>query len=157
MERYDFKLLGKKEIYVPYNEYKIVYMTKDINKILGSAFVNPDVMRWELHRVWVVEGTLKKGKRHIYHKRRFYLDEDSWNIIATENYDGLNNLFRIGFGMEAPSYDFPAPSVEMHMFYDMIAGCYNINVWLGQGYMVGIKPFPEKYWSPDALAGRGLR
>jgi hypothetical protein len=78
MERYDFKLVGKKEMIVPYNDYQAVYQSKQ-DDLLKPNFLNPDLVRWELHRVWVVEATLKEGKRHVYSKRTFYLDEDSWS------------------------------------------------------------------------------
>lgn len=155
MERYNFKLIGKKEIYVPYNAYRAVYMTKSEKELLGPKFVNPDVVRWELHRVWVVEATLKPGKRHIYKKRVFYLDEDAWSALASESYDAHGNLYRIGFAFEAPSYDMPAPSAEMNMFYDLIAGSYNINVWFGKGYNRTMKVLPARAWTPEALAAKG--
>ena len=93
MDRYDFKLVGKKEIVVPYNDYKLVYNTK-IDDVLKPKFVNPDAVRWELHRVWVVEATLKPDSRHIYAKRRFYIDEDTWIAVATDAYDARGNYFR---------------------------------------------------------------
>src|SRR3546814_8151734 len=75
LERYDFKLIGKQELYVPYNTYKLVFAPKP-DQVFTANHVNPDFVRWELHRVWVVEATLKPGKRHVYAKRRFYLDEE---------------------------------------------------------------------------------
>ena len=86
MDRFDWKLVGKKEMYVPYNGYKLMY-AKDIKPALTPNHVNPDFMRWELHRVWVVEATLKPGQRDLYSKRVFYLDEDSWVALAADQYD----------------------------------------------------------------------
>jgi hypothetical protein len=79
MERFNMKLIGKKHMYVPYNSYNVTFTPPD--KLFGPKHINPDVVRWELHRVWVVEGALKPGKRHIYRKRRFYLDEDQGKFI----------------------------------------------------------------------------
>ena len=76
MDRFDFKLIGKKEMFVPYNAYAAVYQSKQ-DELLKPNHLNPDLVRWELHRVWVVEATLREGKRHVYSKRVFYLDEDS--------------------------------------------------------------------------------
>jgi hypothetical protein len=95
MERFDFKLVGKKEIYVPYNAYGAVYQAKQ-DDLLKPNHLNPDLVRWELHRVWVVEATLKEGKRHIYGKRVFYLDEDSWAALASDQYDARGQLYRVG-------------------------------------------------------------
>ena len=77
MDRYNWKLVGKKEMIIPYGGYNVTYHkpTADVTK---PNHINPDLVRWELHRVWVVEATLKEGARHVYHKRIFYLDEDSW-------------------------------------------------------------------------------
>src|SRR3546814_9342131 len=86
MERYNFKLLGKKEMLVPYNDYKLSYGTKQ-DDLFKHDFINPAVVRWEKHRVWVVEADLVPGKRHIYSKRTFYVDEASWTILASDEYD----------------------------------------------------------------------
>ncbi len=83
MDRFDFKLVGKKEMIVPYNAYAAVYGAKQ-DDLLKPKHLNPDLVRWELHRVWVVEATLREGKRHVYSKRTFYLDEDSWAALASD-------------------------------------------------------------------------
>ena len=95
MDRFDFKLIGKKEMYVPYNCYKATYFI-DEKELLGPHHPNPDPLRWELHRVWVVEGALKEGKRHNYSRRRYYIDEDSWLILAADNFFKVNP--RLGRG-----------------------------------------------------------
>src|SRR5262245_25020018 len=96
MDRFDFKLVGKKEMLVPYNAYAAVYGAKQ-DELLKPNHLNPDFVRWELHRVWVVEATLKEGKRHVYSKRTFYLDEDSWAALASDQYDARGQLYRAGF------------------------------------------------------------
>ena len=78
----NWKLIGKKEIYVPYNAYKLHDKNLTYEEILTPLHLNPDVLRYELHRVWVIEATLKSGMRHIYKKRVHYIDEDSWHMIA---------------------------------------------------------------------------
>ena len=157
MDRFDFKLVGKKEMYVPYNTYRMAFAsTKD--DLLKPKFLNPDLVRWELHRVWVVEATLREGKRHIYSKRNFYIDEDSWTIVASDEYDARGQLFRAGFAYQTPSYDSPAPWADMHGLYDLIAGSYSLSGYTAEtgGVRQG-KPAPERDWSPDALAGAGIR
>jgi hypothetical protein len=113
MDRFDFKLVGKKEMLVPYNDYVAVYQSKQ-DDLLKPNHLNPDLVRWELHRVWIVEATLKEGKRHVYSKRTFYLDEDSWMALASDEYDARGQLYRTGFAYMAPSYDVPAP-VHRHV------------------------------------------
>lgn len=157
MDRYDWKLVGKKEMYVPYNTYRFTYATKP-EEVFGPKFINPSAMRWELHRMWVVEATLKEGKRHIYSKRTFYIDEDSWALLASDQYDGRGQLWRPGFAYLTQSYDVPSPTTITAGHYDLIAGTYYINLWPGAGgVMVSDTRLPESEWTPDALAGSGVR
>lgn len=86
-DHYEWALLGKREMLVPYNSYAVHQKGLAYGDILKSRFINPDLLRYELHRVWVVEATLRKGFSHPYAKRRFYFDEDSWQILAADIYD----------------------------------------------------------------------
>jgi hypothetical protein len=157
MERYDFKLVGKKEMFVPYNDYQAVYGTKQ-DELLKPNFLNPDVVRWELHRVWVVEATLKQGKRHVYSKRTFYLDEDSWAALASDEYDARGQLWRAGFAYMTPSYDVPAPYSDMFGHYDLVSGVYSLTGFIAEtGGMRQAKPLTDREWTADALAGAGIR
>lgn len=156
-ERYDFKLLGKKELFVPYNNYRMAYSAKN-EDVVKPQFLNPDVVRWELHRVWVVEGTLKPGQRHIYAKRTFYVDEDSWAAVATENYDARGQMYRVGYGYVNPSYEIPAPTSVQYNFYDLTSGVYFVSFLTAE--MNGIKfppPLSDKDWLPDNLANMSVR
>ncbi|WP_433771637.1 DUF1329 domain-containing protein [Pseudomonas putida] len=156
MDRFDWKLAGKKEMYVPYNAYRFAY-AENPEQVFGSKFINPDLVRWERHRVWVVEATLKPGMRHIYSKRTFYIDEDSWTAVAVDQYDGRGQLWRPGFSYTHQMYDAVAVnSTAGH--YDLIAGTYYINVWPGKaGVQVMDKLSPDNGWSSDSLAGAGVR
>ncbi|NMG01225.1 DUF1329 domain-containing protein [Aromatoleum toluolicum] len=157
MDRFDFKLVGKKEIYVPYNAYSAVYQAKQ-DDLLKPNHLNPDLVRWELHRVWVVEATLREGKRHVYSKRTFYLDEDSWAALASDQYDARGQLYRAGFAYMAPSYDLPAPYTDMFGHYDLVAGIYSLTGFSAEtGGMRQSKPLTDRDWSPDSLAGSGIR
>ncbi len=155
-DRYDMKLVGKKEIFVPYNTYRFNYFDKPDGALL-EKFINPELVRWELHRVWVVEATLKEGKRHIYPRRTFYVDEDSWFILASDQYDGRGQLWRPGFAYLAPLYD-AQTSQATAGHYDLVGGSYYISMWPGAQ---GVKPLnalkPDTLWTPDTLAGRGVR
>lgn len=157
LDRFDWKLVGKREMYMPYNSYKIVYDI-DVGKMTTPNTVNPDVVRWELHRVWVVEATLKPGKRHIYKKRTFYLDEDTWAALASDEYDARGDLYRGSLAFLAPSYDVKVPVGPAHMIYDMIVGSYNITGMTGPyGGVKYIPDLSEVKWSPEALGGGGVR
>ena len=157
MDRYDFKLVGKKEIYVPYNAYAAVYGAKQ-DELLKPNHLNPDLVRWELHRVWVVEATLRDGKRHVYSKRTFYLDEDSWAAVASDQYDARGQMYRAGFAYMAPSYDLPAPYTDMFSTYDLIGRTYSLTGFIAEtGGLKHVKPIADREWTADALAGAGVR
>jgi hypothetical protein len=157
MDRFDFKLVGKKEMIVPYNAYQAVYGAKQ-DDLLKPNHMNPDLVRWELHRVWVVEATLREGKRHVYGKRVFYLDEDSWAALASDQYDARGQLYRAGFAYMAPSYDLPAPYTDMFGHYDLVAGIYSLTGFIAEtGGLRHTQPLSEREWSADSLAGSGIR
>jgi hypothetical protein len=157
MDRFDFKLVGKKEMLVPYNAYAAVYGAKQAD-LLQPNHLNPDLVRWELHRVWVVEATLREGKRHVYAKRTFYLDEDSWAALASDEYDARGQLYRAGFAYMAPSYDLPAPYTDMFGHYDLVSRQYSLTGFIAEtGGLKHTKPLPEREWTADALAGAGIR
>ena len=105
LDRYDWKLVGKQELYIPYNSYKFV-AKRPVKEVYEGLFPKRDLMRYELHRVWKVEATVKQGMRHMFAKRTFYLDEDTWMIMAADQYDAQGKLWRV---MEASIY----PAVEL--------------------------------------------
>ncbi|MES2152587.1 MAG: DUF1329 domain-containing protein [Pseudomonadota bacterium] len=157
MDRFDFKLVGKKEMIVPYNDYKLAYHT-NVADITKPNHINPELLRWELHRVWVVEATLKPGKRHIYSKRTFYVDEDSWTALASDEYDARGQLYRASFDHITFSYDVQAPQTGNHMIYDFVSGAYNITGVSGShGGVKYIEALKPSEWSADALSGSGVR
>jgi len=157
MDRFNFELIGKKEMYVPYNAYRLTYHDKP-EDVLKPKFINPAMVRWELHRMWVVEAKLKEGKRHIYSKRTFYIDEDSWAALASDQYDGRGQLWRPGFSYEAPAYDASIPSNLTYGHYDLSSGAYYISSWAGGGGMtVSESLLPGPTWNAETLAGQGVR
>ncbi|MDA2923210.1 DUF1329 domain-containing protein [Acidobacteria bacterium AH-259-L09] len=124
VDRYDWKLVGKKEFYVPYNSYKVHSDSLKYKDILTPLHVNPDHLRYELHRVWVVDATLKEGKRHIYKRRTFYMDEDSWQILVVDQYDNRDQLWRVSEGHVINYYDIPMLWTTLEVHTDLQAGRY---------------------------------
>jgi len=155
INQFEWKLIGKKEMYIPYSNYRLTYH-ENAADITTPNHVNPDFVRWELHRVWVVEGTLKPGKLHAYSKRVFYLDEDSWAALASDQYDMKGQLYRSSFAFQSYSYDVQAPFSDTLAIYDFSMGVYNFaGPSKGLKYMTQL---PSKTaYAPDALAGGGLR
>lgn len=123
-DRYDWKLLGKQELYVPYNSYKVVGNELKYSDVLRPGHLNPDHPRYELHRVWVVEATLKPGQTHLYKKRRFYIDEDSWAILVTDKYDNRDELWRVAESHNIQFCDRPMWYNMIEVHHDLQSGRY---------------------------------
>jgi hypothetical protein len=107
-DRYSWKLIGKKEIFIPYNNYRMSLPNVKYKDLLLPGHINPELTRYEKHRVWVVEANLKEGSRHIYSKRRFYLDEDSWSAAVIDMYDERDELYRVSMAYLKSFYEIPA-------------------------------------------------
>ncbi len=123
-DRYDWQLIGKKEIYVPYNSYKLHSNQLKYSDILTPLHLNPEHLRYELHRVWVIEANLRDGARHLYKKRTFYIDEDSWQIVAADLYDNRDQLWRVSEGHGINYYDVPTYWTTVEAHYDLQSGRY---------------------------------
>ena len=122
-DRFSYKLLGKKEVYVPYNGYKLLAKDATPDKIINeSGRLNQDYSRYELHRVWAVEATLKEGTNHDYGKRVFYLDEDSWWIMLVDGYDRRDQIWRYWESHDVVWYDKGFVHAAAEFQYDMQAG-----------------------------------
>ena len=126
-DRYNWKLVGKKEMYVPYNTYRIGDKKVKYKDIVDTHTVRSDLMRYELHRVWVVEATLKDGMRHAYGKRTFYLDEDSWMVLGEDVYDTRGNLWRVGVHGLRQNYDALVPWYGVLIWHDLTNGGYLVD------------------------------
>ncbi len=125
--RYEWKLLGKREIYIPYNAYRLHGPAVGHEDIARPGHINPEHARYELHRVWVVEGTLKDGARHIYGRRVFYVDEDSWQIAVAESYDRNGELWRVNEAHAINYYTVPVLWSTLEVFHDLQAERVLIN------------------------------
>jgi len=158
MDRFDWKLIGKREMIVPYNCYKIHAGNLKYADIVRPGHVNMDLMRYELHRVWVVEATLKKGVRHINSRRTFYLDEDSWQILLTDHYDAGGQIWRASEAGVVNYYQVPLLWSTIEMHYDLKSGRY---VASGIDNMDKPIDFNAKLttddFTPQALRVKGLR
>jgi len=126
-DRYEWKLVGKREMYIPYNNFKLTDKSLKYKDIIGQTNINPDLLRYELHRVWVVEANLKPGKRHIYSKRVFFIDEDSWGIAHADQYDARGGLWRVREAFGTQLYNVPVYASAGEAIYDLQARRYLVN------------------------------
>jgi hypothetical protein len=158
MDRFDFKLIGKKEMIVPYNNYRLSQLPVD--DVFGPKHVKADAVRWERHRVWVVEATLKPDARHAYSKRTFYVDEDSWTFVETDGFGHDGKLWRVGLGYHFPLYDGGGVFAVTLGFYDLQKGNYFLSYTTGENgsplLRVSDKLDKGNLFTPAGMAGRGL-
>ena len=158
LDRYSWKLLGKREMYIPYNSYKLHSDSVKVKDIVKPKHINQDLARYELHRVWVVEAQLKDGKSHVYGKRRFYIDEDNWQVAVVDLYDRRGQLWRITEGHPINYYEVQAPNYTLEATMDLQSGRYAVS-----GLDNELEPYdyqvkhPASSFSPAALRRRGRR
>jgi hypothetical protein len=123
-DRYDWELVGKRELYIPYNSYDLRRGDLKYTDIVKPGHMNPDYLRYELHRVWVVDSRLKEGARHIYARRTFYLDEDTWQISVIDHYDGRGELWKMKEGHNMMHYQVAVPWLAAESLHDLVSGRY---------------------------------
>ena len=158
MDRFDWKIVEKREMYVPYNSYGAHAEGITPKQFIMPGHLNPELMRYELHRVWVVEANLKEGMRHINPKRTFYMDEDSYQIVLIDHYDARMQLWRASEGHCVNYYDVPTYWSTIEAHYDLQSGRY-----VAQGFdntmpvnTFNVEMQPQQF-TPQALRTRGRR
>ncbi len=156
--KYDWKLVGKTEIYIPYNSYKLADPELKYKDIVQAGHINQDYSRYELHRVWKVEATLKEGERHVYGKRTFYVDEDSWQIALADHYDKRDVLWRVSEGHALQFVNANTPWYVSTTNYDLLSGRYlvELNNEEHQPFNFG-KKVKRKDFTASALRRSGKR
>jgi hypothetical protein len=159
-DRYDWKLLGKREIYIPYNNYRVSSPDITYRQLLQPGHLNPAYTRHELHRVWVVEGRLKSTARHVYSRRTLYLDEDSWQVAVADQYDGRGELWRVSMAYLKNYYELPAIWSALDVFHDLQARRYHVQNLDNEepNTLDFAQPVPDvSEFTPAALRRRGTR
>lgn len=123
-DRYVWRLVGRKEMLVPYNAYGLLNQDIRYSNLLKSNFPDPEELRYERHRVWVIEATERGGEKHEFGKRVYYVDEDSWSILMVDNYDRDGNLWRFQEGHAVQYYDLMLTYTAPVFLYDLKDGRY---------------------------------
>jgi hypothetical protein len=158
LERYTWKLVGKKEILIPYNSWIMNSPTFRYADLMMPGHVTPDFARYELHRVWVVEATLVPGQRHQLKKRRFYLDEDSWSIAAVDGYDNRDQLWKFQEAHLLTIPFIPTVSGIPEVIYDLQTKRYFLTTMTNEDPVSDFeKKYDEKMFSPAALQRRAAK
>jgi hypothetical protein len=157
IDRYVWKLLGKQEMYVPYNAHR--FHVAPIAALLGPAHPDPSHLRWELHRVWVVEASLAADKRHVMPRRRFYLDEDTWLALLSDGWDARGQLWHVAQAVPFIAPELPGVVTAPYLIFDLVKRGYVASSLFNEGrrhYQVS-EPRPAAHFSPAALAAEGIR
>lgn len=152
-DRFEWKLSGKRELYVPYNAYRLHSADASPREILAVGHIEPELARYERHRVWVVEGVLAPGEKHVYGRRVYYVDEDSWQILVGELYDREGRLWRVADAHVINYYEVPLIWTTLEVFHDLKDRRFFVNgldnqrrppVFAGEG--------DPREFSPNALS-----
>lgn len=158
IDKHELKLVGKREMYIPYNNNRAALAKVD--QLITPKTLNPDFVRWELHRVWEVEATLAPGKRHVAAKRKYYIDEDTWQIILFDGWDAKGELWRTNFTLTLTAPDVPAVIGTVQWGgYDLQTGAYYLNLAFNElpVQMRMLPSFQRSFFSPEELANEGTR
>jgi hypothetical protein len=159
-DRYTWKLVGKKEVYIPYNNYEVSSNNITYSELLKPGHLNPEFTRYEKHRVWVVEANLKDGARHVYKKRVFYIDEDSWGVAVADQYDSTGELWRVSMAYLKAYYELPVTWTTLDVFHDVKARRYHVQGLDNEerNTVDFSQALPgDQYFTPSALRRRGRR
>lgn len=158
-DRFDWKIVGKKEMLIPYNSNGLHTPMKD-SEVLMANHLNPDHVRWELHRVWVIEATLKNGQRHQAPKSRYYVDEDTWVAVLGDRWDANGQLWKTIWSHPVVMPDLPATTPQQQWgFNDLLSGAWYASGVVNerdQHYKI-VPRRADSFFTPDAMAGQGVR
>ena len=156
--RFDYGSIVKRELLVPYNSYKVHSDDLKYKDLVEKGHLNQDLMRYELHRVWVVNATVKEGQRHINSRRTYYLDEDSYQPLLADHYDSRQEIWRLSEGHSINYYEVPTFWTTVEVHYDLQSGRY---IALGLDNQKEVNTFNEPLaasnYTPQALRKRGRR
>ncbi|MFN3985587.1 MAG: DUF1329 domain-containing protein [Rhodocyclaceae bacterium] len=158
MDRFDWKLVGKQEMYIPYNGSKLLQPATDA-EVMAKHHLNPDHVRWELHRVWVVEATVRQGHRHQAPRSRYYCDEDSWNCVLADRWDANGQLWKTLWSQTFVAPDAPGLIIGAFGLNDLLSGsAFIANLFNSKSTHYRLMPiYPDSIFTPDAMAGEGIR
>lgn len=157
-DRYNWELKGRRELFIPYNSYRVHSDRVKHDEILMAGHVNPELLRYELHRVWVTDATLKEGISHVYARRTFFLDEDSWQIAVVDAYDKRGEIWRISETHLINYYEVPLVWETLLCHYDLQNGRYQAFGLNNEGAVdrFGVE-FNLDQFTPEGLRRLGRR
>jgi hypothetical protein len=161
-DRFEWVLKGKRELYVPYNALNITDKDAQGESIFGNKFISAKVRRYELHRVWVIEGNLRPGMRHSTPHKVIYLDEDSWSAVAGEDYDADGAIVRYKEAAAIPIWELGScSSLFTFTLYDFVQDRYVRDGYISDERELKVFSKATAPWlrsesfSPEAITAQG--
>lgn len=149
-DKYTWELHGRKPMYVPYNNFRGYSPELKYNDLLGPRHYNQDHVRYELHRVWVVEAVTRPGESHKFSRRVFYVDEDAYGIMMVDCYDEDGELWRFQEGHGISHYNVPMTTTSPELIYDLRDGRYLASVLTNEEELVVFNSdkYKPRYFNP---------
>jgi hypothetical protein len=169
LDRFEYTLLGKKELYVPVNNFRMFEYKADPKIVFGKSFVNPDYRRYELRRVWVVDAKIKPGLRHLAAHRIYYIDEDSVNIVTSTDFDAQGKVWKLLEGFQIPAWEIGGACVHAPtLMWDLQGGRYVVDwmsigggkdiKWIKEGDPEATQPWMKAdFYTPETLRAMSER
>jgi hypothetical protein len=158
MDRFNWRIVDQREMFIPYNSYKAHSDQLTPDDLVTPGHLNPDHMRYELHRVWIVDATLREGTRHINARRTMYLEADSYQIALIDHYDQRGNMWRVSEAHSINYYEVPTIWVTIESTMDLQSGRYIANGIDNQDPVMSFdQDLSASDYTPQALRVRGRR
>lgn len=158
LDRYTWDLKPRQVKLIAYNSYDILH-TKYAD-YLKPAHPNQEPVRYEPHRVHVVEAKLKAGSRHVYARRVFYMDEDAKVVNNAENYDGRGQLWRFQEVPLVNAYHVPhCGTGALELVYDLLSSRYLALSMRSEEPPINYfaDELQESRYTPEAIRTLGVR
>jgi len=153
-DRYDWTYIGRQEAYLSANNYRLAQSDLEYKNIFTpGGHINQDLPRYELQRTEVIEANLRPGTRHLYPRRKFWIETDAWVVSNTSQYDAQGALWRVQETYSMTYYEVPVCGGSSVVAYDLnarryLAGGFSneeppINFFAGE--------LKEENFTPEAL------
>jgi hypothetical protein len=107
-----------------------------------------------------VVGELKEGQRHIYKKRKFYIDEDSWSIAVADLYDERDELWRVTLSYLKHFWEVPVTWTALEVHHDLIARRYSAQPFMNESKSAADfsqTPPDDSFYTPASMRRLGSK
>ncbi|HBF99211.1 MAG TPA: DUF1329 domain-containing protein, partial [Alphaproteobacteria bacterium] len=105
------------------------------------------------------EANLRSDTRHIYKKRKFWIEPDAWLVVNTSQYDGRGELWRLQEAFPQTFYEVPVCLRVGAISYDLNAGRYLANAFINHETQINFfaDELNEERYTPDSIRRLGVR